>query len=87
MWMGLAVAVLALIGLARIFAGYPRPARAWKVLAPREAALVAAAAEATFPAGGAIPPSGRDAGVDAYVDRWLAGMRRLRRSVFPEDRG
>ena len=57
-------------GLARVFAGYPRPAAARRVLAPREVAFLDAAAQATFPPGGAVPPSGRDADVPSYTDRW-----------------
>ncbi len=73
-------------GLARVFAGYPRPEPAYRVLARREAAFLDAAAEATFPAGGAIPSSGREAGLPGYVDRWLAAlpprMRLLLRMLF-----
>src|SRR5262249_56552507 len=82
---------LGALGLAlawRAFGGYPPlpspcPAR----LARREAACVAAAADALFPRGGAVPPSGLDAGVVAWVDRWLdalpAATRRLVRAPFP----
>ena len=83
-WIVLAVA--AAWGLARVFAGYPRPAAACRVLAPREVALLDAAAQATFPPGGAIPPSGRDADVPSYTDRWLEvlhpRMRLLMRLLF-----
>jgi hypothetical protein len=72
--------------LARTCAGYPRPARPLAVLAPREAAFLDAAAEATFPPGGAIAASGRAAGVALYTDRWLTRvdrrMRRLMRMLF-----
>jgi hypothetical protein len=72
-----AVAVLALLAalgyaLARVFAGHPAPAQPLHVLAPREAAFLDAAADALFPAGGPVPPSGREAGVALYADRWLA---------------
>lgn len=56
----------------RFLVGYPAPARRHAVLARREAAFLEAAANATFPAGGALPPSGGEAGIPAYVDRWLA---------------
>ena len=73
-------------GVARVFVGYPRPAQSCRVLARREAAFLDAAAEATFPAGGAIPSSGREAGLPGYVDHWLAAlppqMRRLMRMLF-----
>ena len=59
-------------GLARVFAGYPPPPRPFKVLNRREVALLTAAANATFPAGGALPPSGGEADIAGYLDRWLA---------------
>jgi hypothetical protein len=76
-----------LLGLAwRAFGGYPRPGAKLARLSRREAAFVAAAAEALFPRGGAIAPSGLDAGVPAWCDRWLdalpAGTRRLVRALF-----
>ncbi len=69
--------LLAVIGLAvrRLLVGYPRSgAPALVVLAPREACFLDAAADATFPAGGAIPLSGLDAGLPRYVDRWLSAL-------------
>jgi hypothetical protein len=72
--------------LARIFAGYPQRASGLRVLAGREAVFLDAAAQATFPPGGAIPPSGCDADVPAYTDRWLQvlhpRMRLLMRLLF-----
>jgi hypothetical protein len=74
----------------RVFGGYEREGRgragsATPGLAPREAALLAAAAEALYPAGGALP-AGVDAGVPAWCARWLAvlppGTRRLVRALF-----
>ncbi|MCH7708599.1 MAG: hypothetical protein IH884_08905 [Myxococcales bacterium] len=59
-------------GLTRVFAGYPPPPRPFKVLNRREVALLTAAANATFPAGGAVPPSGGEADITGYTDRWLA---------------
>ena len=60
--MDLAFALVALgYAVSRVFLGYPRPPRPMAVLARSEVAFVAGAAEATFPAGGAIPPSGLDA--------------------------
>lgn len=72
-------------GLRRLFGGYaPRP-RARR-LAPREWALIEAACEAMFPPGGAIAPSGREAGVPDYVDGYVAavpsGTGRLMRLLF-----
>jgi len=82
----LLLGVLAGIAWLRIGWGYPRPAREWLVLAPREIAFIQAAASATFPPGGAIPPSGADADVPAYTDRWLRRLptrtRRLIRLLF-----
>jgi len=84
---GFALGLALSLGLGwRVFAGYPRPAAPVKGLSRREAALVAAAAEALFPRGGAVPPSGLDAGVPAWCGRWLealpAGTRLLVRCLF-----
>jgi hypothetical protein len=83
--MGLAMG-LALWLCFRVFGGYPRPAERFARLSRREAALLAAAAETLFPAGGPVPPSGLEAGVPAWVDGWLdvlpAGTRRLVRLLF-----
>lgn len=72
--------------LVRVFWGYARPEPPTRVLAAREMALIDAAAEATFPPGGMIPPSGSEAGIAANTDRWLAAvhprMRRLMRLLF-----
>jgi hypothetical protein len=68
-WLLLAAAVGC--GLARVCAGYPRPERAHAVLAPREVAVLSAAGNATFPAGGAISPSGDEVDLVGYTDRWL----------------
>ena len=55
------------------------PAADLQALAPREYAFFEAAAEAMFPPGGALAPSGRDAGVARYVDGFVASQpRRLR---------
>ncbi len=70
----------------RFWGGYPRPGRRLEALAPRELALVTAVSEAMFPEGGAIPPSGAQAGVPAYVDGYVARVpatvRLLMRLLF-----
>lgn len=69
----IAVLAIALVrALRRLLGGYrPRdPAR--PMLAPREAAVLEAAAEALYPPGGAVPISGADAGLAGYVDGYLA---------------
>lgn len=63
-------------GLLRVSAGYPRPPRAFGFLMRGEAAFLAAASEATFPAAGSIPISGTDARIPEYVDRLLAASHR-----------
>jgi hypothetical protein len=80
-------ALVLLLALAyRALGGYPRPSPAYRRLARREAAFVAAAAEALFPRGGPVPPSGLEAGVPAWTDRWLdalpAATRFLVRCLF-----
>jgi hypothetical protein len=85
MWLLVLGAVLG-YGVYRFLAGYPRPAVGLRALAPREYATVAAAALATYPHGGAIPPSGLEAGIPQHVDRFVAaqapGTRLLMRLLF-----
>jgi hypothetical protein len=78
--------LLALALAWRAFGGYPRPAGRRLRASRREDAFVSAAAEALFPRGGAVAPSGLDAGVPAWTDRWLdalpGGTRLLVRCLF-----
>jgi len=82
---GMVAVLLVALGW-RVLGGYPRPATPLARLSRREATFVAAAAEALFPRGGAVPPSGLDAGVPAWADRWLdalpAATRFLVRCLF-----
>jgi hypothetical protein len=65
--------------LARVSLGYPRPPRRYRALFRGEAALLASAAQAMYPPGGAIPPSGLDADIPGYVDRlMMASHPRIR---------
>jgi hypothetical protein len=88
--MSLAALLIPLLALAygayRFLAGYPPPPVGLAVLAPREYATVAAAALASYPRGGAIEPSGLDAGIPAHVDRFVAAQppatRLLMRLLF-----
>ncbi len=58
----------------RVWGGYaPRPATA-QVLRPREIALVAAVSQAIYPRGGAVEPSGVDAQIPEYADRYVAAV-------------
>ena len=76
------LAVFVAYSIWRIFLGYPRPRRAYRIVARREAAFLEAAGEATFPAGGAIPLSGRDADLPGYADGFLESLpRHLRLQV------
>jgi len=81
---GCLVALLAALAY-RLWGGYPAHPEC-RVLAPREAALIDAAAEALYPPGGAVPPSGVEAGIPAYTDHYVAavpaGTRRLMRLLF-----
>jgi hypothetical protein len=72
-WTTLAVGGAAF--LRRLLSGYPRPPIEPVCLAAREWATVAAASDATFPEGGAIPPSGEQAGVPQHVDRFVAAQQ------------
>jgi hypothetical protein len=77
-----------LLGVAgwRGLAGYPRPSIPPRVLTRAEWSTLDAVAEALFPAGGPVPPSGREAGVAAYVDRLVEAshprQRWLMRALF-----
>lgn len=89
MWVWLAFAVLLGLGWVRVFSGYPvdrRPRRPARVLSRRELATLDAVSLTLFPAGGAVPPSGTEAGVATYVDRLVAvsmpRQRMLMRALF-----
>ena len=56
------------------FGGYPRRALAGGSLSAKEQAIVAAAADAFFPHGGAVSPSGTEAGAVAYFSTLLAEL-------------
>ena len=83
-WILLGIAVG--YGLMRVCAGYPRPERSYAVLVPREVALLRAAGNATFPAGGELSPSGDEVDLAGYTDHWLTlvtpRMRLLMRLLF-----
>lgn len=83
-WLCLVAAVL--YAFHRFWRGYPPPPSEFRHLARHEVAFVDAAADAIFPAGGAVPPSGRDAQIPAYVDAYVASVpprtRLLMRLLF-----
>jgi hypothetical protein len=62
----LLAAALIAYAIKRLFLGYPQPKVRLDVMRPREAAFLDAAADAIFPAGGAIPLAGRDAALPSY---------------------
>jgi len=68
----------------RVFRPYPAPPAGLRVLGAREYAFVSAAAQAMFPPGGALAPSG--ASVPGYVDGFVAErpaqLRLLMRLLF-----
>jgi hypothetical protein len=68
--------------VSRTALGYPRPTRAFHSLFRYEEAFLAGAAEATFPPGGEIPPSGLEAEVAAYTDRLLTASHPRMRSLM-----
>jgi len=61
-------------GLSRIVVGYPAPRARYERLLRNEAAFLTAASEALFPRGGAVEPSGLDADIPGYVDRYLGDL-------------
>lgn len=83
-WLVVAI-VLAWAGW-RFAGGYPPPPIPLQALSAREYATVAAAADATFPPGGDIPPSGTEAEVPRHVDRFVGAQqpstRLLMRMLF-----
>ncbi len=89
MLVGMTLGTLGLIGAialllwagARLFAGYPAPARRYARLSAHEAAFVTAAADATLPRGGDIPLSGVEAGIPEYLDGYLASLPRRNRTL------
>jgi hypothetical protein len=66
-----AAAFLVLVARAALHE-YPRPRVSTAVLTRKEQAIVSALADALFPAGGAIPLSGTEAGLVEYMDAYLS---------------
>jgi hypothetical protein len=86
-WIACFAAALVLVLAVRGFAlGYPRPLLSTRVLSAKEQAIVAACADALFPAGGPIPLSGTEAGLVRYVEQYVvrapAAMRPTIRLLF-----
>jgi hypothetical protein len=77
-----AFALPALALTARLFVDYPRAPLARSVMSAREQALIGAVADAYFPPGGPIPVSGREAGLVAYFDGYLARSGRTQRFLM-----
>lgn len=65
---------LAAWAVARLVLGYPAGDPALRHLSSHEQAFVRAAADAVFPAGGALALSGSEAGAVAHVDRYVASL-------------
>ncbi len=86
MWIWFLAAGVLGYAVARVALGSPRPARRFHSLFRQEVSFLAGAAEATFPAGGEIPPSGLDADVPGYTDQLLTAshsrMRLLMHLLF-----
>jgi hypothetical protein len=74
MWLVLLACALG-YGAWRFLSGYPIPPIRCAALSAREYATVAAASLASYPRGGAIEPSGIDAGIPAHVDRFVAAQQ------------
>jgi hypothetical protein len=85
---GFGAAIAGAVGYAgvRVFAGYPKLDESFRVLTSRESGFLEAAALTMFPPGGALSPSGLDAGIPRYLDLYLARvtprLRRLMRALF-----
>ncbi|APR77837.1 Hypothetical protein A7982_03184 [Minicystis rosea] len=79
LWIIPLVVLAALVVRAIVF-GYPPPQLpSGSFLNRKEQAVVAACADALFPPGGPIPLSGTEAGLVAYMDRYLSGLPALPR--------
>ena len=77
MIVGVLCIVLVSYAVFRVGFGYPESRH--QVLTRADAAFVASAAAAMYPAGGAIPSSGVDADLPSYLDRFLvASVARIR---------
>jgi hypothetical protein len=76
------IVVAALWALRRVFFAYPRPRDRYQVIAAREAAFLDAVSETTFPAGGSIPISGRDADTTARIDGMLTALPARQRGLI-----
>ena len=76
MVLGLVVVLLVLAGFVwmRVLAGYPQLRTGLSNLGRGEVAFLDASAETMFPDGGAIPLSGREADLPAYLDDYFAGL-------------
>ena len=68
------VLAFAVYAVRRLFAGYPPWPQPLQLLSSREAVFLDSAAEAMFPAGGAIPLSGREADLPTFADRFLQSL-------------
>lgn len=77
-----AIVLVAAWAVARAVGGYGPPDPRLRQLSPREARFFAAAADAVFPPGGAIPLSGSEAGAVAHLDGWLALLPRRNRILI-----
>jgi hypothetical protein len=61
---------------------YPPLPPGLSALSSREAAFLSAASDAMLPAGGALAPSGSQAGIPEYVDRYLAAVPKRTRTLM-----
>ncbi len=72
----IAFIALGIWAVRRAFFGYPDPSTSTELLSPREMRFLARAGDTLFPAGGEPSPSGSEAEVPAFVDRYVAAMPR-----------
>jgi hypothetical protein len=80
------VCALVLVAIVReLFLGYPKRIAA-RALSAKDQAVIAACADALFPPSGPIPLSGTEAGLVAYMDRYVgsspANTRALMKLLF-----
>lgn len=77
----LVLLALAVWGLVRLLR-YPAAPPGTRQLTRGEAAFVGAAADALFPPGGAVRPSGREAGIPDFLDRYLDALQPRQRVLI-----
>lgn len=81
-YLAAALAAIVLAALWRGFGGYAAPEKPFKYISRMDAAVFRAAAEVTFPKGGEVDPSYRDAKVVEYCDQYIMWLPQSHRFLI-----